>query len=134
MPDTDDPPDLSRLEDGDEVRVYYRSTRTGNEVDRRGEYVFTTTNPEDRRLYWVHTEQRDTLKHQYVVLYDTERKGGGPCVAATSVTVEAEQPNDDPPKPGSHYAIQFNVARKSHLGVVDRVMKNGWNINVDRGI
>lgn len=132
MPTTDDPPALDRLDEGDDARVYYRSSRSGNEVDRRGEVAFTTTNENDKRLFWVHTEQRDTLKHQYVVLYDAETTSGDPCVAATSVTVAAEVPNDgDPPKPGATFAVTFTVERTSHLGVVDRVMKDGWNLNVD---
>lgn len=132
MATTDDPPDLSRLDEGDEVRVYYRSSRSGNEVDRRGEFVFTTANENDKRLFWVHDEQRDTLKHQYVVLYDAETTIGDPCVAALSATVEADPPNDgDPPKPGGIFTVQFTVQRTSHLGVVDRIMRNGWNLNVD---
>jgi len=132
MVDTDDPPELSRLEQGDEARVYYRSQRSGNEVDRTGEFVFTTLDDADAGpFYWVHTEQRDTLKHQYAVLHDTETTDGDPCVAAYSVTVSADPPDDDPPpKPGDSFALTFNVDRKSLLGVVDRVMKNGWNLNV----
>lgn len=129
MVDTDDPPDLTRLDDGDEVRVYYTSQRSGNEVDRTGEVAFTTPG-DDGTLYWVHTEQRDTLKHQYVVLYTAETEGGDPAVAALSVTVRGDEPNDgDPPKPGASFVVQFTVERTSHLGVVDRVMKNGVNIN-----
>ena len=133
MVDTDDPPDLSELEQGDDARVYYRSRRSGNEVDRRGEFVFTTRNDADSGpFYWVHTEQRDTLKHQYVVLHATETKSGDPAVAAYSVSVGAEQPNEGGPvEPGTTFAVTFGVERTSLLGVVDRVMKNGWNLNVD---
>ena len=52
MADTDDPPDLSQLDDGDDARVYYRSRRSGNEVDRRGEVAFTTPS-DDGKLFWV---------------------------------------------------------------------------------
>jgi len=34
---SDELPDLSRLEYGDQVKVYYRSERSGNEVMRKGE-------------------------------------------------------------------------------------------------
>jgi hypothetical protein len=135
MADTDNPPDLSQLEQGDDARVYYRSQRSGNEVDRRGEFVFTTTNPDDEQLFWVHTEQRDTLKHQYVVLSDGKTKSGDPCVVAMSVTVAADEPNEgDPPKPGNHFVVQFTVERTSVLGVVNRVMKDGWNLNVEHHV
>jgi hypothetical protein len=136
MPTTDDPPDLSRLEPGDDLKVYYRSQRSGNEVDRKGEFLFTTLDDADAGpLYWVHTEQRDTLKHQYAVLNATETTDGEPCVAAYSVTVAADEPNEgDPPKPPATFAVTFNVERKSLLGVVDRVMKNGWNLNVSHHV
>jgi hypothetical protein len=132
MTDTDDPPDLDRLEEGDDVKVHYLSKRSGNEVDRTGEFVFTTSNPDDdTTLFWVHTDQPSPLKHQYVVLSKAETTDGDDVVIATSATVAADDPNDgDPPRPGTHHAVQFTAERTSHLGIVDRVMKNGWNINV----
>jgi len=130
MPDTDDPPDLSQLERGDDARVYYHSRRSGNEVDRRGEFAFTTPS-DDGDLFWVHTEQRDTLKHQYVVLTDAENNAGDPVVIAQSVTVVGDLSNDgDPPRPGDSHVVNFTVKRTSFLGVVDRVMKDGWNLNI----
>jgi len=131
MADTDDPPELTELEQGDDARVYYRSRRSGNEVDRRGEVAFTTATG-DGKLFWVHTEQRDTLKHQYVVLSDAENNAGDPVVIAQSATVAADPPNDgDPTRPGASHVVTFTVERTSFLGVVDRVMKDGWNINVN---
>lgn len=130
MVNTDDLPDLTELSPGDDARVYYVSDRSGNEVGRRGEVAFTTPTDDDGRMFWVHTEQRSSLKHQYVALSDAETKGGDPVVIATSVTVAADPPNDgDPPKPGATFAVQFTVERTSFLGVVDRVMSDGVNIN-----
>lgn len=132
MPDTDDPPDLSRLELGDELRVYYTSKRSGNEVDRKGELTHTNQT-EDDTLYWVHTEQRSPLKHQYVVLGAAKLESGEEVVAAHSVTLAAESPNDgDPPAPGASYMVHFSADRMSLLGVVDRIMRDGWNINVNQ--
>lgn len=82
-------------------------------------------------FHWVHTGKPNPLKHQYMVLYDTETEDGDPIVLASSVTVSAEEPNDgEPVKPGSSFVTTFSVARQSTLGLVDRVMQNGWNINV----
>ena len=87
---------------------------------------------DDSELYWVHTEKRESLKHQYIILYETETEDGEPVVQATSATVAADEPNDgDPVKPGKHYTISFRIARKSHLGLCLRVMKDGVNINVE---
>jgi len=48
------------------------------------------------------------------------------------VTVSAAEPNDgDPVLPGRTYAITFTAKRTSFLGVVDRIMRDGVNINCD---
>ena len=128
---SDEPPDLSRLEVGDTVTVYYRSERSGNEVRRKGE-VRDTSQVGDSRMIWVHNGQRAPFKHQYVTLIEVEAKDGGQAVAAQSVTVSADPPNDgDPPAPGSSFRVAFTLGRTSFLGLVDRIMRDGVNINFD---
>jgi len=128
---TDEPPDLSRLEYGDQVRVHYRSERSGNEVTRKGE-VEELRPGNENQITWVHTEQRGPLKHQYVTLMKAETKAGDSVVTAHSQTVSAAEPNDgDPVMPGRTCAITFTTERVSFLGVVDRIMRDGVNINFD---
>jgi hypothetical protein len=130
MPDYG-PPEISILDPGDDVKAYYRSSRSGNEVSRKGTVAFITV-VDETEFTWVRTDNPEPLKHQYIILYETETDDGEPVVLVTSATVSAEEPNDgDPVKPGEHYAIQFSIARKSHLGVCFRVMKDGVNINVE---
>ena len=124
-------PELSNLDVDADVKAHYRSRRSGNEVSRKGTMAFTTE-VDGTTFHWVHTEKAQRLKHQYLVLYETETDDGDPIVLASSVTVSADEPNDgDPVKPGSTFATTFSVARQSTLGLVDRVMQNGVNINVE---
>jgi hypothetical protein len=127
---SDDPPAIDRLSIEDSVTVHYQSERSGNEVDRSGQ-VTETTRTDRGELYWVHTGQRGALKHQYVTLMQLQTQGRGDVVLAQSVTVSADPPNDgDPPAPGAAFTVRFTVERTSFLGVVDRVMRRGININV----
>jgi len=94
--------------------------------------VAFTTEVDGTVFHWVHTGKPNPLKHQYMVLYGTESDDGDPIVLASSVTVSAEEPNDgDPVKPGDSWPITFSIARQSTLGLVNRVMKDGVNINVE---
>ena len=91
-----------------------------------------TTEVDGTVFHWIHTGKPHRLKHQYLVLYGTETDDGERIVLASSVTVSADEPNDgDPVKPGSSWHTRFSVARQSTLGLVDRVMQNGVNINVE---
>lgn len=123
MTETEQLPDLSRMEEGNEYTVYYRSQRSGNEVDRTGT-VTTAIETDDGPIIRLHTEQRDCYKHTYVALTEAETKSGDDCVAAYSMTVEADPPNGgDPPTLGEAYVVQFESARTSLLGIVDRVVR-----------
>jgi hypothetical protein len=126
---SDDPPAIDRLAIEDSVTVHYQSERSGNLVDRSGTVTHNT--PMDGgRLYWVHTGQPGALKHQYVTLMEMDTAGLDDVVVAQSVTVTADAPNDgDPPIPGETFTVNFSVERTSFLGVVDRVMRRGININ-----
>jgi len=125
------PPEITTLDPGDDVTVYYRSSRSGNEVSRTGMMAFTTV-VDDSEFYWVHTDKTESLKHQYIILYESETEDGDPVVLVTSATVTADEPNDgDPVKPGKYHTITFSIDRKSHLGLCSRVMKDGVNINVE---
>jgi hypothetical protein len=124
-------PNLARLDLGDPVTVYYRSERSGNEVRRKGE-VTDFTPADDGRMVWVHNGQRAPLKHQYVTMMGVKPEDGDPAVLAQSATVSADPPNDgDPPAPGRSFRVTFTIERSSFLGVVDRIMRDGVNINLD---
>jgi len=91
-----------------------------------------TTAVDGTVFHWVRTAKKGPLKHQYIILYETETDDGDLVVLAISATVQADEPNDgDPVKPGEQHFIQFSVARQSHLGLVNRVMVDGVNINVE---
>lgn len=125
MSDEDHPPDLSRLKEGYEITAYYRSMRSGNEVDRGGE-VTAVKETEKGHFARVYIEQRDCFKHQYMALADATTDRDEDVVAAYSITAEAEPPaanEDNPPILGRMYPVRFEPERTSILGIVDRIVR-----------
>lgn len=111
--------DIFRLEEGNEATAYYTSKRSGNEVSKTGTVTYVADT-----FVRLHVEQRDCLKHSYLALIEAELKSGDDCIAAYSMTVEAEPPNGgDPPKLGNTYTVVFESTRTTLLGVVDRVVR-----------
>lgn len=124
--ETDDPPDLERLEPGHEVRVTYVSDRSGNEVDRTGVVASTGHTDAGRRLVRVHTEEKHPLKHVYVALLEVETDDGDEYVGAWSLTAQADRDGvDEPPKVGKTYRYRLTPERTSFLGLTDRVVRQG---------
>lgn len=117
-------PDLSRMDVGEEYTVYYRSQRSGNEVDRTGTVTSAFEIDGGDHIIRLHDEQRGCYKHTYIALTENETKSGDGCVSAHSLTLEAAPPNGgDPPALGESYVVKFEPARNSVLGIVDRVVR-----------
>lgn len=122
--ETEQLPDLSRLEVGNEYTVYYSSQRSGNEVDRTGTVTTNFETEEGDQLVRLHEEQRDCYKHSVVALMEATNSSGDDVVGAYSLTLEAEPPNgDDPVRLGETYTVRFETSRTSLLGIVDRVVR-----------
>jgi hypothetical protein len=125
---SDQQPDLSELEEGNEVRVFYLSSRSKNEVDREGT-VSEVTSSDENRIVRVHTEEREPLKHIFIVMTEAELNSGEERVFAFSQTVEPkylgwEERNDlARPELGKVYTLTFEVSRNSYLGPVDRIVR-----------
>jgi hypothetical protein len=116
-------PDLSGLEEGQEVRIYYRSSRSGNEVDREGA-VSEIIEPDDGLLVRVHTGNPEPLKHVYVAMMYAESKDGEERVHAFSQTTEPEGMDwEDGPDLGRVYTLHYEITRNTYLGPVDRVVR-----------
>lgn len=123
MTETDQLPDIDRLEEGHEVSVYYRSKRSGNMVDRTGT-VSESADLDSGRMVRVHTGERGPYKHQYVTLVYADTEEEDKVVAAFSETVDSDEPaGGDPPVVGEIYTVRFTVSRRSFLGEVDRVVR-----------
>lgn len=123
---TEQLPDLSRMEEGEEYTVYYGSRRSGNEVDRTGIVTSTFDADDGSPVVHLHDERRDCFKHAYVALTDSELQSGEPVVAAYSLMVVADDPTaDERPGAGDLYTLRFSTGRTSYLGLVDRVVRHG---------
>jgi len=125
---SDQQPDLSALEEGNEVRVFYRSTRSGNEVKREGT-VSEVIPSEENRIVRVHTEEREPLKHIFLCMTEAEDNSGKERVFAFSQTAEPDslgwEERHDLARPelGEVYTLRFEVSRNSYLGPVDRIVR-----------
>lgn len=118
------PPDISGMEPGNEYTVYYRSARSGNELDRTGTVTDVGEHDHPGRVVWLHEERRGCLDHAYLLVSEAETEDGEDCVACFSMTVSADTPtDDDPPKPGQVYTVRFESGRTTLLGMVDRVVR-----------
>ena len=118
----DDLPDISGLEPGNEVRVFYRSQRSGNEVDREGT-VSAVVESEGKRIVRVHTGNPEPLKYVFMGIIQSETESGREGVFAFSQTATAEMPFDGAPKVGKPYLVKFEFSRTSILGEVDRIVR-----------
>lgn len=118
-------PDLTALDEGDDVEVYYQSERSGNEVERSGVVAFTY-NPEDGEpVVWVHTEAVTPFKHRYLTLTTGEATDGSEIVVACSVTTEADTDGiDDPPRPFRTYSYKLESVHSTVLGIADRIIRD----------
>lgn len=125
----DDLPDIRSLEEGDEVRIFYKSERSGNEVSREGR-VELVREGDGERIVYIHTEKKEPLKQVYAALMEAETTSGRDVVAAYSVTAEPDElPFDDHPELGDTYTFTMDVARSSILGVVDRIVSLNTSTN-----
>jgi len=118
---SDDLPEIGRLEVGDDVRVEYRSRRSGNTVEREGEV--SEIHGADPRSVYVHDERQGFWSHTFVALVSAETTEGNDAVAAISVSTEPDTPSEDPPDLGAEEIVKHRVARKSTLGVVEKVIR-----------
>lgn len=120
---SDELPDLSRFEVGNDVRVFYRSQRSGNEVDREGT-VSEVIEADDGPVVRVHTGEPEPFKHIYMALTEAESKDGEVRVHAFSQTTEPDGMDwEDGPDLGMSYVLQFSISRNTYLGPVDRVVR-----------
>lgn len=129
-------PDLSEFEEGNEIRVTYRSQRSGNEVDRKG-IVSAIFENDDGPVVRVHTEERNPLKHTFVAMSEAESKDGEVRVHAWSQTLEPEGLDwENGPSLARSYVLAFEVSRSSYLGPVrdiTRTDRSGNYIMADGG-
>jgi hypothetical protein len=119
----DDLPDIADLEPGDEVRVDYRSKRSGNVIEREGEVAHTEQTADAEPLVYIHDEERGFFSHTFVVLSKGETKSGDDCIAAISLTTEPETDADQRPKVSTVYPVEHAVSHVSTLGVVKKVIR-----------
>jgi len=118
----DELPDLSGLEEDNEVRLFYLSQRSGNEVKREGT-VSSVIEDDEKRIVRVHAGNPEPLKHKFVSVMEATTESGREGVFAWSQTATAEMPFDGAPKVGKPYSVKFEFSRTSILGEVDRIVR-----------
>jgi hypothetical protein len=115
--------ELGRIDQGDDLRVFYISQRSGNEVEREGVVADVLDGKSGNPFVMVHTEEVSPFKHKYVALTAAETESGRRCVGARSITAEADRSGiDEPPMPRKVQSYTLEITRESHLGLVDRVI------------
>jgi len=120
---SDDMPDITRLEAGDDVRIKYRSQRSGNIVERDGEVAEVRGSSGDAPFVFVHDEKRGFFSHTYVGLAEGTTNKGNDAVVAISVTTEPEKLPDERPEVGESLVVKHKINQRSVLGIVEKVIR-----------
>lgn len=117
----EDIPDLTEYETGNELRVYYKSQRSGNEIKREGE-ISEIVEGDDGPIVRILAEKPEPMKYVYVAMLKAPSKDGEERVHAFSQTAEPDGMEwDDSPKTGRTYTITYTISRSSYLGPVQNI-------------
>ena len=118
-----DLPDIAELESGHDVRVEYRSKRSGNMVERTGTVSEVRESDGRKLLVLVHDEKRGFFSHRFVLLHEGETRDGNDCIGAVSLTTEPAAAAEYPPNVGRTRKVKHDISQTSTLGVVHKVIR-----------